>query len=367
MEYELQEESMRIKETVKIQFYSIQECGYYEQETRKFAFCNIEKMLEGLYSWTRGKKIALTETFHPLEDSDQDRIFCYDIHYAANEDSVITTWNAAQSDDEGQIAAVNIDATLGTDDLELSEFSAGYMPGYETYFWFPKGTRGRKNIFATIRFGGRVKNGRDGLSAYIQAFLEYHHPQYVFEVQESEESDRYFVYGKDNDTADVYTPLFSNQIRRLPGKIEEIRANRDKIVKIARKAEIRPMTKEGDRALWQKILNFALLSEPTIKEQLVRLDTKFRFSPSKSQLEEMIKSWEIERRTASSVMADIGVIYRGDSNTTHWFSSCLAKGELDIVVNKNKQGIVQAESLAQALAEKRNEIFAKAYGKDFDN
>jgi len=352
---------MRTKETAKIQFHSIQECGYYEPQTDKFSFCNVENMLRGLYYWTRGKKIAFTETFYPREDSNQSRIFCYDIHYASNEDSVITTWNATPTDNEGQIAAINVDATLGTDDLETSEFSEGYIPGYETYFWFLNVHNRRKKLFATIRFGSRTQNGRDGLCSYLQAFLECHHPNYVFDARDSKGR---FLYGKDNDTAGVYTPRFSSQTIRLPGKMEEIRANRNKIVKVARKTEIRPITKLGDRALWQKILDSVFLPEPSVKEEQVRLDMKFSFTPNADQLEEMITAWE--RAKDSTMIGDIGVIYRGESNKIHWFSSCLAKGEIEVVVDKNKQGIVRAESLAQALFDKKNEIFAKAYEKGFD-
>ena len=347
---------MLSKEIAKIQFYTINKCGYYDLISKKHTFCTINDVLRGLKLWTAKKSISKTITFSPKEDSNQLPVYCYDLFHEPGKGSVLTTWNGNPSDEDGQISAVNIFAPLGTDDLEISEFSEGYIAGYETYFWFPH----NRNVLATVRVGTRLQNGHIGLCDYLQSFLEYHHPEYVFDAREAKGC---FLYGKSNDDASLYSPLFSSTRRRLPGKLEEIRANRERIYKIARKTVISPLAKAEDGTLWQSLLNTIFLPEAKTAQTNVDIETRFNFSPNTVQLDEMIKEWAGEK-TANSVRAgDIGVIYRGDSGTTHWFSSCLAKGEFSIDVSKNKQGLIKADSLANALNSIEAQIFASAYGQ----
>jgi hypothetical protein len=81
------------------------------------------------------------------------------------------------------------------------------------------------------------------------------------------------------------------------------------------------------------------------------------WTPSEAELEEIIAQWE----SNPEVTGRVGVVFRGDSTTTHWFDSSKVKAEVDLDIEKNDSGIVAAESLFNALEEKKEQIFAQAY------
>ena len=98
--------------------------------------------------------------------------------------AVLITWNGYDTTDENIVSAINGFKPVGNTDIKVSQFSDEYIPGYETYFWFPRHAR---DIFATVRFERR-SNGRQDMCSYIESFLANKHPNHVFCYEDGEDS-----------------------------------------------------------------------------------------------------------------------------------------------------------------------------------
>lgn len=334
--------------TAKVTFHNITNCGYYTIDDRKHAFCTRNELLKSLSEWIDDKEIFETLTFSPQEDSSQNKIYCYDMHLDSKNGCLLTTWNGYPSGEDNQIAAINGTAKVGESDVTTSKFDANYIPGFETYFWFPQ----NKKALATIRFE-RTNNGRIDLVHYLESFLAHHHPEHVLQG----EKENSVCYGRDKNDFNDYIPMFKTRLAKLPGQIQTIKNNRAAIIKLRQQSELRTTVRETDSSIWQKMLTKLGVSEPANREYPISFDTYINWTPSKKELDEIITQWEDNPEIAGRV----GVVFKGDSTTTHWFDSSMVKAEVDLDVEKNDSGIIGAESLFNALEEKKEQIFAQAY------
>lgn len=334
--------------TAKVTFHNITKCGYYDIEHRKHAFCTRKELLKSLSEWIKDKEIFETITFSPQEDSSQNKIYCYDIHFDSKSGCLLTTWNGYPSGEDNQIAAINGTAKVGESDVTTSKFDANYIPGFETYFWFPQ----NKNVLATIRFE-RTNNGRIDLVHYLESFLASHHPEHVFQGDE----ENSVCYGRDKNDLNDYIPMFETRLAKLPGQIQIIKNNRVAITKLRQQSELKTTVRETDSSIWQKMLSKLGISEPANREYPIAFDTYMNWTPSKKELDEIITQWE----NNPEIIGRVGVVFKGDSTTTHWFDSSMVKAEVDLDVEKNDSGIIGAASLFNALEEKKEQIFAQAY------
>lgn len=334
--------------TAKVTFHNITKCGYYKLKDRKHAFCTRKELLKALSEWIADKEIVETLTFSPQEDSSQNKIYCYDMHFNSGTGCLLTTWNGYPSGEDNQIAAINGSSKVGKSDVATSSFSANYIPGFETYFWFPKD----KNSLATIRFE-RTNNGRIDLVHYLESFLSFHHPEHVFQGDDEDS----VCYGRDSKDLNDYIPMFDTRLAKLPGQIKIIKNNRTAITKLRQQSELKTTVRETDSSIWQKMLYKLGVSEPANRDYPIAFDTYINWTPSTKELDEIIAQWE----NNPEIIGRVGVVFRGDSTTTHWFDSSLVKSEIDLDVEKNESGIISAESLFTALEEKKEQIFAQAY------
>lgn len=339
-----------MQKTAKFMFYEITECGYYTFKDRQHKLCTIKEAFSNLYAWIGSRKsIYETATFEPDEDSDDYNVYCYEIE--KRNSFVLTSWNASPHTD-GQIAAINGLAHVGASDVKTSNFPEGYIPGYETYFWIIPESR----ILVTIRFD-RTNNGQNALCKYLVGFLT-RFSQYVVEVK-NKKGETKTKYGAPAEEPKTLRPAFATKRRRLPGKIESIKARRAEITKVVQKTRLTPLVHATDTALWQAVLAKLGLGAKVVQPIVVDFDSEFAYTPSKEELEAIITQWEAQRGNQGS--DDVGFRMRGNSNEIEWLGKCLAKGEVDLNVDINKQGIVKASSLLEALEEKQEWIINRAY------
>ncbi|MEG6504178.1 hypothetical protein [Nitratidesulfovibrio sp. 1201_IL3209] len=338
------------RKTAKFMFYEITECGYYTFRKRQHEFCTAKDAFTTLYTWIKSRKsIYETATFEPEEDSDDYKVYCYEMEKGNS--FVLTTWNASP-DTDGQIAAINGLAQVGASDVRTSNFPDGYIAGYETYFWIIP----EMNVLVTIRFD-RTNNGQSALCKYVDGFLRCLSPYVIeFRTKKGEIATR---YGATKETAKTLRPAFATKRRRLPGKIEAIKARRAHITKIIQKTKLTPLIKANDTALWQAALARVGMRTKAVQPVEVDFDTEFAYTPSKEELEDIITAWETQRGNQGS--DDVGFRMRGNANEIEWLGRCLAKGEIDLNVHINEQGIIRASSLLEALEEKREWIINSAY------
>lgn len=334
--------------TAKVTFHNITKCGYYNIDDRKHAFCTHNELLKALSGWIRDKEIFETALFSPQEDSSQNRIYCYDMHRDSTKGCLLTTWNGYPSGEDNQIAAINGAAKVGESDVTTSQFDTNYIPGFETYFWFSN----NKKALATIRFE-RTHNGRIDLVHYLESFLARHHPNHVFQGEEEDS----VCYGRDENDSDDYIPMFETRLAKLPGQIQIIKSNRTSITKLRQQSELKTTIRETDRTIWQKMLSKLGVSEPGNRDHPIAFDTYMNWTPSEKELDEIIEQWQNDEE----IVGRVGVVFKGDSATTHWFDSSLVKTEIDIDVERSDTGIVNAESLFNALEDNKEQIFAQAY------
>lgn len=336
----------------KIAFYDIIKCGYFNVDDREHAFCSRHEMLNGLHQWTRNKNVGQTVTFSPQEDTQQSNVYCYDMHCENDNSTVLITWNGYDTTDDNIVSAINGFKPIGNTDIKTSQFSAEYIPGFETYFWFPTH---HNDVFATVRFERR-SNGRQDMCSYIEAFLAHKHPRHVFCHAEDEDI---ICYGRDATDAGDYIPSFVAKPTRLPGRIQQIKALRPQITKLRQQSELRPMVKADDETMWQKWLGKFGISSSAVRTHPISYDATIGWTPTQDELDAIIDEWVAH----PTDIGRVGVVLKGDSANTHWFDTCLAKTEINIEVERNAFGIISANSLLAALNQNKERIFALSYSE----
>lgn len=338
------------QKTAKFLFYEITECGYYTYRDRALTLSSTRSTFYSLFDWIKSRKnIYETATFQPEDDSDEYHVYCYEIEKSNS--TVLTTWNATPTTD-GQVSAINGFAGVGSSDVKTSNFPDGYIAGHETYFWILPD----KNILATIRFE-RSNNGQAAFCKYVDCYLRHRSP-YVIEIT-NELGETTTRYGSSFEDAKALRPSFSTKRRRLPGKIEAIKAQRALITKIIQRTTLTPQVKADDTTLWQALLDKLGMRTKPVLEHEVALDTEFAYTPTEDELDAIITKWEELRGNSGS--NDVGFRIRGNTNEIEWLGKCLAKGEITLNVHINEQGVVNARSLLTALEANQERIIRSAY------
>lgn len=344
--------------TAKIAFYDVIRCGYYPHRDMRGFFSNLHDTLTGLHQWvTRpGVSLSNTATYEPSEDSDDLGVYCYDMAHDLNsDDCLLTTWNATPNSN-GQAMAVNGAMPVGKAEVAESDFNDGYIPGFETYFWFIP----EREVFATIRFD-RTNNAQQNMRRYLYGYLINFSP-YVYTYDKDGEEHTY--YGQSADEDRKFRPLFMTERRRLPGKLDFIRAKRSDIVKSVQKTVLHPFAQATDNALWQAMLGKMGVKRPAVEEQEISIRNEVCMTPTEEELANIIQQWREDE--ANNGTGDIGFCLRGNTQEIHWLSSSMAKAEWPVIVERDEHNIVEANSLLHALASNRGEILKHVTSKEQD-
>jgi hypothetical protein len=350
-----------MSETATIQFYEVEECGYFKRGEDEADFGSLSDTLYQLEDWASQEELRLvdTQTYTPGDSGNLYPAYCFNIiHSQGRNDYLLTTWNRVPSTDE-QIASARENSQVGEVDVELTDLPENSIPGYATYFWFiPEDDR-----FATIQFD-RPKNGHPQLKRYLTEFLA-KFTSYV--VEEETQGDELEIEGyreHPEDEPEHYYPRFTSVPSRTEGQIDLIRERRPHIRKIIRKNRLGDDLVGDVPLTWkQTILRELGLNDPANTEEDEGLKTKYEVSyePNEGELDDIIENWE-ENHDEGSRWHDVGFRFKGQSSKTYWLSNSLIKQERDLDVDRINEEVVGANSLLQEILDQRQSLLAPIPG-----
>lgn len=303
-------------------------------------FGTIDQVLANLVSWVGGKSLSETKTFD-VEGEDTLPVYCFDIRKAKNAGHyLLTTWNEVPMIDGG-VPTANGSAKVGKVDVKLADVANGNIPGYPSYFYFmPK-----ENLVFSLRPDYLPHNGHRGLNLFLKGFLEKATEFVVYDKNSLDGNPAILGYRKsDNSEIMDLSPGYASSPLRLPGEIQYLEQNIQKIRKLVRRDSL-SYALRADRELIVKLLeNVGLIgSEQTI--QSTTFNYEIDFQPSIEDFNAIVES----NNNNLNEKSEIGFRLSGESNVIHWLSHSLAKDdmELDVVVKKN--GILLQDELLVGL------------------
>lgn len=337
-------------EEVKVQFYRISKCGYFHYGNDLPAFGAIGDILNQLSAWVSADGKSLSETCtYELEDGDDSyRTFCFDIKKNNQTgDFVLVTWNETPTN-EGRVVTVNGQQPVGNAQVNFTDLPEGSIPGYATYFWFVP----EKNVFAAIRFHHTLLIGKSNLERFLREYCAKFTSYVVYE--ESDDCPEMIGYTDNNENIQHLRADFKAFLYRKPGQIDALRNSVNSVTKIIRKNRLSPQV-ALHRSVWQRMLEGLRVSEA---ERTLNADVKIKyeipFHPTIEQFNGMVDEWE---ENHESKWDDIGFKLSGDDEIK-WLSHSVAKSDYDLDVDRDNDEIVDAQSLLNALTEKRNVILS---------
>jgi len=339
-------------ETAKITFYRVEKCGLYDYDSEASSLGSLTDFLNQLMGWSikGGKPLEETCTYSIEESEDVDRTFCCDIvKNGVTGDFLLTTRNETPAY-EGKVAAVKGASPVGTAKVEFTKLPKDSIPGYATYFWFVPS----KNVFATIRFQHRL-NGKKNLDKYFKEFIS-KFSDYVVLSEEVNDTFDFNIIGyaaSEEEEAKHLYPSLKTSIVRKPGQISYILSQVNKIRKVTRHNKLSPKL-QNNQDFWQRALSELGLKKQRKLENDVHFSYEFSFTPSDSELKEIIKEWEKEH---DSKWDDIGFTLKGEQSP-RWLSNSLARGEFDLNVKRIDEEIVEAKSILDQVTGKRDIMLA---------
>ncbi len=337
-----------LKKSISIKCFEINKCGYYEYGNGNFVGCDTAETFNKLAVWlSTWSSIHQTATFQPREDTDEAKIYCYDFK-KTKKSFMFVAWNRAHSAD-GQVKAINGDKKIGEADVKSSKFPKEYIPGFETFFWIIPD----KNLFFTVRFE-RTNTGLNDFSLYIIGFLR-QCTKYCKPVLEGEKKLMRYQLGQEEPR--VLVPSFWATPKKLPGKIEWIKGNRAHIRKVIQKSELSLQVSANDTDFWQKIARFFGHVPKLVENRAIPYRAEYTYTPSVKELNNIISTWE---ETKGMHGAEMGFQMDNMSGVV-WLETSLAKGQFEVEVEVNADGIVDAKSLLEALESNEDKIFAEAF------
>lgn len=87
-------------EEVKINFYSINKCGFYFRGNDNPDFGGIDDVLSQLQKWSKGIDLSLTKISDPSASADQLPVYLFGLHNTTDS-WVMATWNEVPATESG--------------------------------------------------------------------------------------------------------------------------------------------------------------------------------------------------------------------------------------------------------------------------
>ncbi|WP_273270727.1 hypothetical protein, partial [Methylophaga sp.] len=309
-------------------------------------FGNISGILQDMYLWVHDHNKLLSETCtYEIEDGEDElKAYCFDIVRNNTDDYLVVLWNETATND-GRVVTVNGNQTVGDADVNFTDIPEGSIPGYASYFWFIP----ERNIFASIRFHHSLLIGKSALDRYFKEFSAKFTSNVV--VEENEEGAEIIGYTDIDGEVNKLSADFKSFLYRKPGQIEYIQENRDSIRKVIRKNELKPQ-RIIQREFWQKLLeSLGAYNEQQSLSEDVKIKYEVPLCPTEGQLNSIIDEWASSNN--ESKWDDVGFLFDGEGNRVRWLSNSIAKGELELDVQRENDEIVESDSLLNALSQVR--------------
>ncbi|MDP3479436.1 MAG: hypothetical protein Q8R88_06670 [Desulfoprunum sp.] len=337
-------------EEAKLNFYSINRCGYYRHGTQEAILGNLPGVLTQLRTWaTRpGFPLESTCTFSLNENGgDSLRVFCFDIlANNANGDCFLTTWNETPSS-KGKVPSVTGNQPVGAAEVHLNEIEEGTIPGYATYFWLIP----ELNVFSTIRFQ-HLLNGQQNLVRYLNGFLEKHSDHAVINQVDGDTAE-IIGYREDilSEVQELY-PSFRAKLLRKSGEVDLIRQKRANIRKLIRKSTLDLQIEEEQSLMRSLLQKLGIIQGENNGNQKLNVKYSFPYTPSADEINSIIENAFEEGMSWTN---DVGFQFVGKSEII-WLSNSIVKRDINLNIERDNDEIVNLTSLATQLTAQRNVI-----------
>jgi hypothetical protein len=326
--------------------------SFWKSEAQQFS--NIKETLDGIYDWVHqeGTTLSQTQTFEVAEDSDDLLTLCYDIKKNDSGEYILVTWNAIPAVNN-EVAALKATELVGKASVVTTQFGKDDIPGYATYFWFLP----NQNTFATIRFHHAV-NGHANMKKYILGYLR-GMSQYVYRSIDGT-GEEILSYKQNSTDEKTYRPTFITSQKKLPGEIDVLRSNVQRINKVIQNTTLEPLLKASHGNLIRSALTVLGLATPNVQQQEVDLRNEMKISICREEFDEIVDNWENEFSSSGSF--DVGFSLAGESGKVYWLSRSLAKTEIPLIFDRQEGNneIVNPQSLLSALTNNKERIFREA-------
>ncbi len=332
-------------EKVKLRFYQIDRCGYYERNSDKVALSSVEETLDEIKDWLVDKTLEKTKTTSSSKvKTDRLPVYCTGLK-KGTKSYIMTTWNQTESTKSG-VSSIPLSEPLTSlsEKVEIKKLSKGYIPGYATYFWFIP----EDNIMATIRLN-HVENGHVGLDAYIKGYLSRYSK---FRIVKKDPLDKLKIniigYGNSKtDFKNNIYPQFNTRPKRLKGNTDYIHTNINQITKIIRKCSI-DQTKDKDSGLLRSLGNTLGFTKPQKSDEPLELKFELKTKPTIQEVNDIIKKWN-EKITHDN-WDDIGFKLKGRDNPI-WLSTEIPTKDLNIHIKRDNEEFIDEVHLIKILEE----------------
>lgn len=334
-------------EEAKVTFYKIAKCGYYRPRGDEHVFGTLPDMLEDLASWSQRKDLGETLTFTPGEDGPNLGVYLLGTNHLHGH-RLVALWNATPETD-GKVASVSAVSQVGNPEVFMNAIEPNSIPGYSTYFWFIPDAP----FFAAIRFQHR-SSGHYQLQTYLQSFLRNFGRHVVFD---DDVQDPAILGYCERPGAKVLNlrGRFRSELFTKAGEHELLIRRATSIRKVIRKSTL-SLERRDQRAMWQRLLEFSGMREPTARPADVKLGYELEVSLTEADVRELIAQWEDEENQTE--WDDLGFVFSGEANKIHWISRSIARDTFELDVQRENPEHVDGESLLHELYRLRRHILA---------
>jgi hypothetical protein len=333
-----------VKEEAKITMYKITACGYYKRgDPAAPQFGSLSETLRDLRYWIAGKLLGETKTYSADADA-RPSTYVVDVT-ECHGDWLLTLWNELETTD-GKVASIDGLAQVGRANVTMTEFEAGSIPGFATYFWFMPDV----GLMATIRFQ-HAAGGQLSMNQYLRCFLSQFSANVVLAEKENEYGDINIMGYRASQSTNIthYKPQFKTELLRKPGPIDFLLERAELIRKISKK-EVLDIAERPKRVWWQTLLVNLHLETPTARPHEVKVNYEVEVNGlTTDQLQTIVDAWQAEDQDANNYGFDL----RGESGKTYWLDHAFVKESVTVDVQRQNDEVVAAESLLEALRRHR--------------
>ncbi|MCR3951022.1 hypothetical protein [Aeromonas hydrophila] len=341
-------------ESVKLSFYRIDECGYYNYGKEDPAFGTASQILKDIQKWSLDKSIENTKLYEPADGSNY--LSTYLLNISKYKDYwLLTTWNETPTTEAG-VPSVLKTSKVSAPGVIINDIKADSIPGYATYFWFLPD----ESMFASVRFRNRTLTGQPQMRKYIESALSFISSCVVLATKAEADGTHKILGYRDPSLGSTDLPKpqpqprFNTSLAQKAGNRELIRQKANEISKIYRKETLQ-LKHMDKREWWQSALQRFGITAGSDYNRTDDVNIKYEISPESLNLpivNKIIKSWDDSEDTRSE-WDDYGFGFVGSSTTPHWLSHSTLKASVELDVIWDNDEVINAENLLKQLNKRK--------------
>lgn len=337
--------------TGHINFFTVNECGLYKQNSEKPHGLQLKETLELIEDWFRGKPLAETLPWAPDQSKTGiSKCYCRDLyHDEETGDFVLVLWKS-DTDAAGSLLGAPQDMPAGKG--EVVEYTNNFKGskviwGRPCYYWFVPAL----NIVASIKFDHSVCDSNLMQEWVLRAITnKVHHPSK--KKEETEKGHVRFAYCDDGDaTLGRFSYRFDVKLASLDTASSELMALASRVVGIVHRETIRLDKPEDERARWLSLFDGIEYLNPKPKTKTRHIEIRAEAKPTVAELKRIIEKFARENRKRGD-WDNVG--FQTEDGALVWAD----KYRLHEQINVNQEGskVFAAAELHGRLSSKRAEL-----------